>query len=75
MINLSSTGILAVVFFSHFFSNVNDDYTTILKLDESMCVFLLSQLLKRREVSVPLKIEQLSVELDAWRASTQVNAT
>uniref|UniRef100_I3JI18 WD repeat domain 17 n=1 Tax=Oreochromis niloticus TaxID=8128 RepID=I3JI18_ORENI len=28
-----------------------------------------SQLLKRREVSVPLKIEQLSVELDAWRAS------
>ncbi|MBN3326611.1 WDR17 protein, partial [Atractosteus spatula] len=30
-----------------------------------------SQLLKRREVSVPLKIEQLSVELDAWRACTQ----
>uniref|UniRef100_A0A3B3ZTQ0 Uncharacterized protein n=1 Tax=Periophthalmus magnuspinnatus TaxID=409849 RepID=A0A3B3ZTQ0_9GOBI len=29
-----------------------------------------SQLLKRREVSVPLKIEQLSVELDAWRACT-----
>ncbi|XP_044143397.1 WD repeat-containing protein 17 isoform X2 [Bufo gargarizans] len=27
-----------------------------------------SQLLKRREVSVPLQIEQLSVELDAWRA-------
>ncbi|MGH0130965.1 UNVERIFIED_CONTAM: hypothetical protein FKN15_056691 [Acipenser sinensis] len=30
-----------------------------------------SQLLKRREVSVPLKIEQLSVELDAWRSCTQ----
>ncbi|XP_075716349.1 WD repeat-containing protein 17 isoform X1 [Rhinoderma darwinii] len=30
-----------------------------------------SQLLKRREVSVPLQIEQLSVELDAWRACTQ----
>ncbi|XP_069349400.1 WD repeat-containing protein 17 isoform X2 [Eulemur rufifrons] len=30
-----------------------------------------SQLLKRREVSVPLKIEQLSAELDAWRACTQ----
>ncbi|XP_061535832.1 WD repeat-containing protein 17 isoform X1 [Phycodurus eques] len=30
-----------------------------------------SQLLKRREVSVPLKIEQLSMELDAWRACTQ----
>uniref|UniRef100_A0A2K6F7Z6 Uncharacterized protein n=1 Tax=Propithecus coquereli TaxID=379532 RepID=A0A2K6F7Z6_PROCO len=30
-----------------------------------------SQLLKRREVSVPLKIEQLSGELDAWRACTQ----
>ncbi|NXN85959.1 WDR17 protein, partial [Bombycilla garrulus] len=30
-----------------------------------------SQLLKRREVSVPLKIEQLSEELDAWRACTQ----
>uniref|UniRef100_A0A8C3G6W0 WD repeat domain 17 n=1 Tax=Cyclopterus lumpus TaxID=8103 RepID=A0A8C3G6W0_CYCLU len=30
-----------------------------------------SQLLKRREVCVPLKIEQLSVELDAWRACTQ----
>ncbi|XP_077135646.1 WD repeat-containing protein 17 isoform X5 [Ranitomeya variabilis] len=29
-----------------------------------------SQLLKRREVSVPLQIEQLSVELDAWRAFT-----
>lgn len=29
-----------------------------------------SQLLKRREVSVPLQIEQLSVELDAWRACT-----
>uniref|UniRef100_A0A8D3AMG1 WD repeat-containing protein 17 n=1 Tax=Scophthalmus maximus TaxID=52904 RepID=A0A8D3AMG1_SCOMX len=33
-----------------------------------------SQLLKRREVCVPLKIEQLSVELDAWRASTQTNS-
>uniref|UniRef100_A0A7N6AMZ0 WD repeat domain 17 n=1 Tax=Anabas testudineus TaxID=64144 RepID=A0A7N6AMZ0_ANATE len=32
-----------------------------------------SQLLKRREVCVPLKIEQLSVELDAWRACTQSN--
>uniref|UniRef100_A0A8C4TU78 WD repeat domain 17 n=1 Tax=Falco tinnunculus TaxID=100819 RepID=A0A8C4TU78_FALTI len=32
-----------------------------------------SQLLKRREVSVPLKIEQLSEELDAWRACTQLN--
>ncbi|XP_058497432.1 WD repeat-containing protein 17 isoform X3 [Solea solea] len=32
-----------------------------------------SQLLKRREVCVPLKIEQLSVELDAWRACTQHN--
>uniref|UniRef100_A0A669PUM3 WD repeat domain 17 n=1 Tax=Phasianus colchicus TaxID=9054 RepID=A0A669PUM3_PHACC len=30
-----------------------------------------SQLLKRRKVSVPLKIEQLSEELDAWRAFTQ----
>uniref|UniRef100_A0A3Q2XAF2 WD repeat domain 17 n=1 Tax=Hippocampus comes TaxID=109280 RepID=A0A3Q2XAF2_HIPCM len=30
-----------------------------------------SQLLKRREVSVPLKIEHLSMELDAWRACTQ----
>ncbi|XP_028646991.2 WD repeat-containing protein 17 isoform X1 [Erpetoichthys calabaricus] len=30
-----------------------------------------SQLLKRREVSVPLRIEQLSAELDAWRACTQ----
>ncbi|XP_033015742.1 WD repeat-containing protein 17 isoform X2 [Lacerta agilis] len=30
-----------------------------------------SQLLKRREVCVPLKIEQLSEELDAWRACTQ----
>ncbi|XP_054539479.1 WD repeat-containing protein 17 isoform X4 [Pan troglodytes] len=30
-----------------------------------------SQLLKRREVSVPLKIEYLSEELDAWRACTQ----
>uniref|UniRef100_A0A4W3GRT2 WD repeat domain 17 n=1 Tax=Callorhinchus milii TaxID=7868 RepID=A0A4W3GRT2_CALMI len=30
-----------------------------------------SQLLKRREVSVPIQIEQLSVELDAWRACTQ----
>uniref|UniRef100_A0A8D0BZL6 WD repeat domain 17 n=1 Tax=Salvator merianae TaxID=96440 RepID=A0A8D0BZL6_SALMN len=29
-----------------------------------------SQLLKRREVCVPLKIEQLSEELDAWRACT-----
>uniref|UniRef100_A0A8C4F930 WD repeat domain 17 n=1 Tax=Dicentrarchus labrax TaxID=13489 RepID=A0A8C4F930_DICLA len=33
-----------------------------------------SQLLKRREVCVPLKIEQLSVELDAWRACTQSNS-
>lgn len=33
-----------------------------------------SQLLKRREVCVPLKIEQLSVELDAWRACTQANS-
>ncbi|XP_042664033.1 WD repeat-containing protein 17 isoform X1 [Tyto alba] len=32
-----------------------------------------SQLLKRREVSVPLKIEQLSEELEAWRACTQLN--
>ncbi|MED6287544.1 WD repeat-containing protein 17 [Characodon lateralis] len=32
-----------------------------------------SQLLKRREVCVPLKIEQLTVELDAWRACTQFN--
>ncbi|NXX90597.1 WDR17 protein, partial [Centropus bengalensis] len=32
-----------------------------------------SQLLKRREVSVPLKIEQLSEELDAWRACTQLD--
>ncbi|KAM5277830.1 WD repeat-containing protein 17 isoform 6-T11 [Hipposideros larvatus] len=30
-----------------------------------------SQLLKRREVSVPLNIEHLSEELDAWRACTQ----
>ncbi|XP_077648727.1 WD repeat-containing protein 17 isoform X7 [Urocitellus parryii] len=30
-----------------------------------------SQLLKRRKVSVPLKIEHLSKELDAWRACTQ----
>ncbi|XP_010628110.1 WD repeat-containing protein 17 isoform X6 [Fukomys damarensis] len=30
-----------------------------------------SQLLKRREVSVPLKMENLSEELDAWRACTQ----
>ncbi|XP_077158539.1 WD repeat-containing protein 17 isoform X3 [Paroedura picta] len=30
-----------------------------------------SQLLKRREVCVPLKIEQLSEELDAWRACTR----
>ncbi|XP_013855536.1 WD repeat-containing protein 17 [Austrofundulus limnaeus] len=30
-----------------------------------------SQLMKRREVCVPLKIEQLSAELDAWRACTQ----
>ncbi|MBZ3885137.1 WD repeat-containing protein 17 [Sciurus carolinensis] len=29
-----------------------------------------SQLLKRRKVSVPLKIEHLSEELDAWRACT-----
>ncbi|KAM5264681.1 WD repeat-containing protein 17 isoform 3-T3 [Ctenodactylus gundi] len=29
-----------------------------------------SQLLKRREVSIPLKIEHLSEELDAWRACT-----
>lgn len=34
----------------------------------------LSQLLKRREVCVPLRIEQLSVELDAWRACTQSNS-
>ncbi|XP_066487999.1 WD repeat-containing protein 17 isoform X3 [Tiliqua scincoides] len=31
-----------------------------------------SQLLKRRDVCVPLKIEQLSEELDAWRACTQL---
>ncbi|KAF4026085.1 hypothetical protein G4228_018257 [Cervus hanglu yarkandensis] len=31
-----------------------------------------SQLLKRRNVSVPLKIEHLSEELDAWRACTQI---
>uniref|UniRef100_A0A671MYN2 WD repeat-containing protein 17-like n=1 Tax=Sinocyclocheilus anshuiensis TaxID=1608454 RepID=A0A671MYN2_9TELE len=30
-----------------------------------------SQLLKWREVAVPLQIEQLSIELDAWRACTQ----
>ncbi|GAB1293164.1 WD repeat domain 17 [Apodemus speciosus] len=30
-----------------------------------------SQLLKRRVVSVPLKIEHLAEELDAWRACTQ----
>ncbi|XP_051025565.1 WD repeat-containing protein 17 [Acomys russatus] len=30
-----------------------------------------SQLLKRRVVSLPLKIEHLSKELDAWRACTQ----
>jgi len=36
--------------------------------------FFLSQLLKRREVCVPLKVEQLSVELDAWRACTQSNS-
>ncbi|XP_048852492.1 WD repeat-containing protein 17 isoform X2 [Brienomyrus brachyistius] len=30
-----------------------------------------SQLLKRREVSVPLQIDQLSAELEAWRACTQ----
>lgn len=30
-----------------------------------------SQLLKRREACVPLKIDQLSVELDAWRSCTQ----
>ncbi|XP_066092130.1 WD repeat-containing protein 17 isoform X3 [Saccopteryx bilineata] len=30
-----------------------------------------SQLLKRRKVSVPLTIEHLSSELDAWRACTQ----
>ncbi|XP_013910742.1 PREDICTED: WD repeat-containing protein 17 isoform X1 [Thamnophis sirtalis] len=30
-----------------------------------------SQLLKRRDVCVPLKIEQLSEELDAWRACSQ----
>uniref|UniRef100_A0A8C7FH56 WD repeat domain 17 n=1 Tax=Oncorhynchus kisutch TaxID=8019 RepID=A0A8C7FH56_ONCKI len=29
-----------------------------------------SQLMKRREVSVPLQIEQLSVELEAWMACT-----
>lgn len=32
-----------------------------------------SQLMKRREVCVPLNIEQLSVELDVWRACTQSN--
>ncbi|XP_066878660.1 WD repeat-containing protein 17 isoform X6 [Kogia breviceps] len=30
-----------------------------------------SQLLKRRKVSVPIKVEHLSEELDAWRACTQ----
>uniref|UniRef100_A0A3Q2W098 WD repeat-containing protein 17-like n=1 Tax=Haplochromis burtoni TaxID=8153 RepID=A0A3Q2W098_HAPBU len=35
---------------------------------------VLVHLLKRREVCVPLKIEQLSVELDAWRACTQANS-
>uniref|UniRef100_A0A3B3X6W8 Gem-associated protein 5 TPR domain-containing protein n=1 Tax=Poecilia mexicana TaxID=48701 RepID=A0A3B3X6W8_9TELE len=30
-----------------------------------------SQLLKRREVGVPLQIQQLSAELEAWRAATQ----
>ncbi|XP_062905536.1 WD repeat-containing protein 17 isoform X1 [Mobula hypostoma] len=30
-----------------------------------------SQLLKRREVTVPTKIEDLSAELDGWRACTQ----
>ncbi|XP_060699086.1 WD repeat-containing protein 17 isoform X1 [Hemiscyllium ocellatum] len=30
-----------------------------------------SQLLKRREVTVPVRIEQLSTELDGWRACTQ----
>ncbi|XP_043560687.1 WD repeat-containing protein 17 isoform X4 [Chiloscyllium plagiosum] len=30
-----------------------------------------SQLLKRREVTVPIRIEQLSAELDGWRACTQ----
>ncbi|XP_031722902.1 WD repeat-containing protein 17 isoform X3 [Anarrhichthys ocellatus] len=33
-----------------------------------------SQLMKRREVCVPLKIEQLSMELDTWRACTQSNS-
>uniref|UniRef100_A0A3Q3X003 Gem-associated protein 5 TPR domain-containing protein n=1 Tax=Mola mola TaxID=94237 RepID=A0A3Q3X003_MOLML len=33
-----------------------------------------TQLLKRREVCVPLKIEQLSVELDAWRVCTRSNS-
>ncbi|KAM3842488.1 WD repeat-containing protein 17, partial [Diretmus argenteus] len=33
-----------------------------------------SQLLKRREVCVPLQIEQLSVELDAWRTCTNYNS-
>ncbi|XP_042557307.1 WD repeat-containing protein 17 isoform X6 [Dipodomys spectabilis] len=32
-----------------------------------------SQLLKRRMVSVPLKLEHLSEELDAWRACTQLS--
>ncbi|XP_053713186.1 WD repeat-containing protein 17-like isoform X2 [Synchiropus splendidus] len=32
-----------------------------------------SQLLKRREACVPLKIEQLSAELDAWRSCMQSN--
>uniref|UniRef100_A0A667WAL4 WD repeat domain 17 n=1 Tax=Myripristis murdjan TaxID=586833 RepID=A0A667WAL4_9TELE len=34
-----------------------------------------SQLLKRREVCVPLKIEQLSMELDAWRACPELSVT
>ncbi|XP_056443335.1 WD repeat-containing protein 17 isoform X1 [Gadus chalcogrammus] len=34
-----------------------------------------SQLLKRREVCVPLKIEQLSAELDAWRTCAYTNSS
>ncbi|KAJ8281023.1 hypothetical protein GJAV_G00062480 [Gymnothorax javanicus] len=39
-------------------------------LTRGCAVVLSSQLLKRREVSIPLEIQQLSVELDAWRACT-----
>ncbi|KAK0130633.1 WD repeat-containing protein 17 [Merluccius polli] len=34
-----------------------------------------SQLLKRREVCVPLRIEQLSAELDAWRTCAYTNSS